>query len=174
LYQKELLSAVMMKDDQVITDIVSNKQTANKLLLHYNDHSSEKFDLKYQTDFANLAEYNLGNTGLLYTPNQFLYDRDSIVKEVLPELQKLDYQSDAIRKTLGISPEVKLTELYLEDQFSKTKQNLGDSLKKLLSADAGLASDNSVTRGYLVDKIKNNKEALLLGLTYLERWYNFN
>ncbi|BBG81578.1 TPA: immunoglobulin A1 protease [Streptococcus pneumoniae] len=174
LYQKELLSAVMMKDDQVITDIVSNKQTANKLLLHYNDHSSEKFDLKYQTDFANLAEYNLGNTGLLYTPNQFLYDRDSIVKEVLPELQKLDYQSDAIRKTLGISPEVKLTELYLEDQFSKTKQNLGDSLKKLLSADAGLASDNSVTRGYLVNKIKNNKEALLLGLTYLERWYNFN
>ncbi|VJD00429.1 immunoglobulin A1 protease [Streptococcus pneumoniae] len=174
LYQKELLSAVMMKDDQVITDIVSNKQTANKLLLHYNDHSSEKFDLKYQTDFANLAEYNLGNTGLLYTPNQFLYDRDSIVKEVLPELQKLDYQSDAIRKTLGISPEVKLTELYLEDQFSKTKQNLGDSLKKLLSADAGLASDNSVTRGYLVDKIKNNKEALLLGMSYLERWYNFS
>lgn len=174
LYQKELLSAVMMKDDQVITDIVSNKQTANKLLLHYNDHSSEKFDLKYQTDFANLAEYNLGNTGLLYTPNQFLYDRDSIVKEVLPELQKLDYQSDAIRKTLGISPAVKLTELYLEEQFSKTKQNLGGSLKKLLSADAGLASDNSVTRGYLVDKIKNNKEALLFGLTYLERWYNFN
>ncbi|HEU8339396.1 TPA: immunoglobulin A1 protease [Streptococcus pneumoniae] len=174
LYQKELLSAVMMKDDQVITDIVSNKQTANKLLLHYNDHSSEKFDLKYQTDFTNLAEYNLGNTGLLYTPNQFLYDRDSIVKEVLPELQKLDYQSDAIRKTLGISPAVKLTELYLEEQFSKTKQNLGGSLKKLLSADAGLASDNSVTRGYLVDKIKNNKEALLLGLTYLERWYNFN
>lgn len=174
LYQKELLSAVMMKDDQVITDIVSNKQTANKLLLHYNDHSSEKFDLKYQTDFANLVEYNLGNTGLLYTPNQFLYDRDSIVKEVLPELQKLDYQSDAIRKTLGISPAVKLTELYLEEQFSKTKQNLGGSLKKLLSADAGLASDNSVTRGYLVDKIKNNKEALLLGLTYLERWYNFN
>nr|VNP99426.1 IgA-protease [Streptococcus pneumoniae] len=174
LYQKELLSAVMMKDDQVITDIISNKQTANKLLLYYKDHSSEKFDLRYQADFAKLAEYSLGDTGLLYTPNQFLYDQDSIVKEVLPELQKLDYQSDAIRKTLGISPEVKLTELYLEDQFSKTKQNLGDSLKKLLSADAGLASDNSVTRGYLVDKIKNNKEALLLGLTYLERWYNFS
>jgi len=45
LYQKELLSAVMMKDNQVITDIVSNKETANKLLLHYKDHSSEKIDL---------------------------------------------------------------------------------------------------------------------------------
>ena len=174
LYQKEVLSAVMMKDDQVITDIVSNKQTANKLLLHYKDHSSEKLDLKYQNDFAKLAEYSLGNTGLLYTPNQFLYDQSSIIKQVLPDLQKVDYHSEAIRKTLGISPKVEQTELYLEDQFAKTKEHLEDSLKKLLSADAGLAGDNQVTKGYLVDKIKRNKEALLLGLTYLERWYNFS
>ncbi|HEU3468819.1 immunoglobulin A1 protease [Streptococcus pneumoniae] len=174
LYQKELLSAVMMKDDQVITDIISNKQTANKLLLHYKDHSSEKFDLRYQDDFANLAEYSIGDSGLLYTPNQFLYDQDSIINQVLPELQQVAYDSEAIRKTLGISPEVKQTELYMEDQFTKTKQDLANSLKKLLSADAGLAGDNPVIRGYLVDKIKNNKEALLLGLTYLERWYNFS
>ena len=174
LYQKELLSAVMMKDDQVITDIVSNKETANKLLLHYKDHSSEKLDLHYQDDFAKLAEYSLGNTGLLYTPNQFLYDQSSIIKQVLPELQQVDYHSEGIRKTLGISPKVEQTELYLEDQFAKTKEHLEDSLKKLLSADAGLAGDNPVTKGYLVDKIKRNKEALLLGLTYLERWYNFS
>lgn len=174
LYQKELLSAVMMKDNQVITDIVSNKQTANKLLLHYKDHSSEKYDLKYQADFAKLAEYSLGNTGLLYTPNQFLYDQSSIIKQVLPDLQNVDYHSEGIRKTLGISPNVKQTELYLGDQFAKTKEHLEESLRKLLSADAGLAGDNSVTKGYLVDKIKRNKEALLLGLTYLERWYNFS
>lgn len=174
LYQKELLSAVMMKDDQVITDIVSNKETANKLLLHYKDHSSEKLDLHYQDDFAKLAEYSLGNTGLLYTPNQFLYDQSSIIKQVLPELQQVDYHSEGIRKTLGISPKVEQTELYLEDQFAKTKEHLEDSLKKLLSADAGLAGDKPVTKGYLVDKIKRNKEALLLGLTYLERWYNFS
>ena len=174
LYQKELLSAVMMKDDQVITDIVSNKETANKLLLHYKDHSSEKLDLKYQADFAKLAEYSLGDTGLLYTPNQFLYDQASIIKQVLPDLQKVAYHSEAIRKTLGISPNVKQTELYLEDQFAKTKQHLEDSLKKLLSADAGLTGDNPVTKGYLVDKIKHNKEALLLGMAYLERWYNFS
>ncbi|ORO67872.1 ZmpA/ZmpB/ZmpC family metallo-endopeptidase [Streptococcus oralis] len=174
LYQKELLSAVMMKDNQVITDIVSNKETANKLLLHYKDDLSEKLDLKYQNDFAKLAEYSLGDTGLLYTPNQFLYDQSSIIKQVLPDLQKVDYHSEAIRKTLGISPNVKQTELYLEDQFAKTKQHLEDSLKKLLSADAGVAGDNPVIKGYLVDKIKHNKEALLLGLTYLERWYNFS
>ena len=174
LYQKELLSSVMMKDDQVITDIVSNKQTANKLLLHYKDHSSEKLNLKYQSDFAKLAEYSLGDTGLLYTPNQFLYDQTSIINQVLPKLQQVAYDSEAIRNTLGISPEVKLTELYLEDQFAKTKDHLEESLKKLLSADAALVENNQVMTGYIVDKIKRNKEALLLGMSYLERWYNFS
>ena len=174
LYQKELLSAVMMKDDQVITDIVSNKQTANKLLLHYKDHSSEKLNLKYQTDFAKLAEYSLGDTGLLYTPNQFLYNQETIIRQVLPELKKVNYHSDAIRNTLGISPKVKLTELYLEEQFGKTKEHLEESLRKLLSADAGLVENNQVMTGYIVDKIKRNKEALLLGMSYLERWYNFS
>ena len=174
LYKKALLSAVMMKDDQVITDIVSNKQTANKLLLHYQDHSSETFQLKYQTDFAKLAEYSLGDTGLLYTPNQFLYNQETIIQQVLPELKKVNYHSDAIRNTLGISPKVKQTELYLEEQFAKTKEHLEDSLRKLLSADAGLVENNQVMTGYIVDKIKRNKEALLLGMSYLERWYNFS
>nr|WP_318196248.1 immunoglobulin A1 protease [Streptococcus pneumoniae] len=174
LYQQELLSAVMMKDDQVITDIISNKQTANKLLLHYKDHSSEKFDLRYQADFANLAEYSIGDSGLLYTPNQFLYHQDSIINQVLPELNRVNYQSDAVRNTLGISPEVKLTELYLEEQFTKTKEHLAENLKKLLSSDAGLVTDNEVMTGYIIDKIKRNKEALLLGMSYLERWYNFS
>ncbi|VKE85604.1 IgA-protease [Streptococcus pneumoniae] len=174
LFKKELLSAVMMKDDQVITDIISYKYNANKLLLHYNDYSSEKFDIKYQDDFANLAEYNLADTGLLYTPNQFLYNQTSIINQVLPELQQVAYNSEAIRKTLGISSKVKLTELYLEDQFAKTKDHLEESLKKLLSADAALAGDNQVMIGYIVDKIKRNKEALLLSMSYLERWYNFS
>ena len=174
LYQKELLSAVMMQDNEVITDIVTNKKTANKLLLHYQDHSSETLQLKYLADFAKLAEYSLGDTGLLYTPNQFLYNQETIIQQVLPELKRVDYHSDKIRNTLGISPKVKQTELYLEDQFTKTKEHLEESLRKLLSADAGLLEDNQVMSGYIVDKIKRNKEALLLGLSYLERWYNFS
>ena len=174
LYEKEILSAVMMKDNQVITDIASHKEAANKLLIHYKDHSSEKLDLTYQSDFSKVAEYRVGDTGLIYTPNQFLHSHSSIINEVLPDLRAVDYQSEAIRNTLGISSGVSLTELYLEEQFAKTKENLANTLEKLLSADAVIASENQTINGYVVDKIKRNKEALLLGLTYLERWYNFN
>lgn len=174
LYEKEVLSAVMMKDNEVITDIASHKEAANKLLLHYKDHSSEKLDLTYQSDFSKLAEYRVGDTGFIYTPNQFLHSHSSIINEVLPGLKAVDYQSDAIRNTLGISSGVSLTELYLEEQFVKTKENLANTLEKLLSADSVISSENQTINGYVVDKIKRNKEALLLGLTYLERWYNFN
>lgn len=174
LFEKEVLSAVIMKDNEVITDIASHKEVANKLLLHYKDHSSEKLDLIYQSDFSKLAEYRVGDTGLIYTPNQFLQNHSSIVNEVLPDLRAVDYQSESIRNTLGISSGVSLTELYLEEQFAKTKENLANTLEKLLSADAVIASENQTINGYVVDKIKRNKEALLLGLTYLERWYNFN
>ena len=174
LFKKEVLSAVMMKDNEVITDIASHKEAANKLLLHYKDHSSEKLDLTYQSDFSKLAEYRVGDTGLIYTPNQFLHNHNSIINEVLPDLRAVDYQSESIRNTLGISSGVSLTELYLEEQFAKTKENLANTLEKLLSADAVIASENQTINGYVVDKIKRNKEALLLGLTYLERWYNFN
>ncbi|MCC3171803.1 ZmpA/ZmpB/ZmpC family metallo-endopeptidase [Streptococcus sanguinis] len=174
LHEKEVLSAVMMKDNEVITDIASHKEAANKLLLHYKDHSSEKLDLIYQSDFSKLAEYRVGDTGLIYTPNQFLQNHSSIVNEVLPDLRAVDYQLESIRNTLGISSGVSLTELYLEEQFAKTKENLANTLEKLLSADAVIASENQTINGYVVDKIKRNKEALLLGLTYLERWYNFN
>ncbi|RSI27997.1 G5 domain-containing protein [Streptococcus sanguinis] len=174
LHEKEVLSAVMMKDNEVITDIASHKEAANKLLIHYKDHSSEKLDITYQSDFSKLAEYRVGDTGLIYTPNQFLHNHNSIINEVLPDLRAVDYQSEAIRNTLGISSGVSLTELYLEEQFTKTKANLANTLEKLLSADAVIASENQTINGYVVDKIKRNKEALLLGLTYLERWYNFN
>ena len=174
LHKKEVLSAVMMKDNEVITDIASHKEAANKLLLHYQDHSSEILNITYQSDFSKLAEYRVGDTGLIYTPNQFLHNHSSIINEVLPDLRAVDYQSEAIRSTLGISSGVSLTELYLEEQFAKTKENLANTLEKLLSADAVIASENQTINGYVVDKIKRNKEALLLGLTYLERWYNFN
>ena len=174
LHEKEVLSTVMMKDNEVITDIASHKEAANKLLIHYKDHTSETLDITYQSDFSKLAEYRVGDTGLIYTPNQFLHSHSSIINEVLPDLKAVDYQSEAIRSTLGISSGVSLTELYLEEQFAKTKENLANTLEKLLSADAVIASENQTINGYVINKIKRNKEALLLGLTYLERWYNFN
>ena len=174
LFTKELVSVVSMRDKEVITDINKDKERINKLLLHYSDNTSQTLDLKYLQDFSKVAEYEITNTKLIYTPNTLLHSYNNIVKAVLNDLKSVQYDSDAVRKVLDISSNIKLTELYLDEQFTKTKVNIEDSLSKLLSADAAIAENsNSIIDNYVVEKIKNNKEALLLGLTYLERWYNF-
>ncbi|TVV58118.1 peptidase M26, partial [Streptococcus pneumoniae] len=170
----ELFSVVPMKDKEVISDINKNKSSINKLLLYYADNSYETLNVNYQSDFSNVAEYSIGGTNLIYTPNTLLRDYNNILDGVLPVLETVDYKSDAIRKVLDVSNDVSLTELYLEEQFNTTKNNLRDSLTKLLTADAAISENsNSIIDNYVIEKIKNNKEALLLGLTYLERWYNF-
>ena len=174
LYTKDLVSVVPMKDKEVISDINKNKTSINKLLLHYSDNTSQTLDIKYLQDFSKVAEYEIANTKLIYTPNTLLHSYNNIVKAVLNDLKSVQYDSDAVRKVLDISSNIKLTELYLDEQFTKTKANIEDSLSKLLSADAAIAENsNSIIDNYVIEKIKNNKEALLLGLTYLERWYNF-
>ena len=175
LYTKNLVSVVPMKDKEVISDINKNKTSINKLLLHYSDNTSQTLDIKYLQDFSKVAEYEIANTKLIYTPNTLLHSYNNIVKAVLNDLKSVQYDSDAVRKVLDISSNIKLTELYLDEQFTKTKANIEDSLSKLISADAAIAENsNSIIDNYVIEKIKNNKEALLLGLTYLERWYNFN
>lgn len=175
LYTKELLSVVAMREKEVISDINKNKERINKLLLHYSDNTSQILDIAYQQDFSNVAEYEILTTKLVYTPNVLLYNYNNIVNSVLNDLNSVQYNSDTIRKVLDISGDIKLTELYLDEQFDKTKANIKDTLSKLLTADAAIAENsNSIIDNYVIEKIKNNKEALLLGLTYLERWYNFN
>ena len=173
LFKKELLSVVAMKNEEVVSDITSDKHSINHLLLHYKDGTSEKVSLTYHRDFANLAEYTIGSTGLVYTPNAFLKDYTSIINRVKNDLNTVQYDPTTLKNLLGISDNVKLTELYLDEQFAKTKEHLTETLKKLLSADAAVTGNNSAIDNYIVDKIKRNKEALILGLTYLERWYGF-
>ncbi|HFI0632675.1 TPA: ZmpA/ZmpB/ZmpC family metallo-endopeptidase [Streptococcus suis] len=64
--------------------------------------------------------------------------------------------------------------LYLEDSFNTVKSAIGTQLVKLLTADKAINSVGNSVQNYLVNKIANNKEALLLGLAYLNRWYNIN
>ena len=173
LFKKELLSVVAMKNEEVASDITSDKHSINHLLLHYKDGTSEKVSLTYHSDFANLAEYTIGTTGLVYTPNAFLKDYTSIINRVKNDLNTVQYDPTTLKNLLGISDNVKLTELYLDEQFAKTKEHLTETLKKLLSADAAVSGNNDIIDNYIVDKIKRNKEALMLGLTYLERWYGF-
>lgn len=154
LFTEKLLSVVPMKNNEVITDINKNKREINKLLLHFEGNKSQVLNITYKDDFSKVAEYNIEGQGLLYTPNTLLHSYDDIVNAVLNDLKSVQYSSAGVRKVLDISGDIKLTELYLDEQFEKTKANIEDSLSKLLSADAAVAENNNkIIDNYVIEII---------------------
>ena len=176
LNKEYLLDVVPMKGDQVITDIHSNKTAINRLMLHYMDNTIDYLEISYQGDFVNrgIAEYSIKGLDLLYTPEAFVSDYTSILNQVLPELNKIVLDSPAMRTALGVAADTSLDELYLDTAFTQVKSKLSGELRKVLAMDKAINTEGEVVKDYLVKKILADKEAFLLGLTYLNRWYNIN
>ena len=171
-----LLDVVPMKDQQIITDIHGNKTGINRLMLHYEDNTIQYLEVTYKGDFKNkaIAEYTIKDLNLLYTPETFLSDYSKILTKVLPELNKVVLDSAAVRTVLGINAETSLDDLYLDKAFDQVKANLSVELRKVLAMDKSINTEGTVVADYIAKKITDNKEAFLVGLTYLNRWYNIN
>ena len=171
-----LLDVVPMKGDQIITDINSNKTGINRLMLHFEDNTVDYLDLTYKGDFKYkaIAEYSVNGLDLLYTPEAFLSDYSRVLNQVLPELNKVVLDSPTMRTVLGVNADTSLDDLYLDTAFDQVKTKLSEELRKVLAMDKSINTEGDVVADYIAQQIKDNKEAFLLGLTYLNRWYNIN
>ena len=176
LTREYLLDVVPMKSDQMITDIHSNKTAINRLMLHFEDKTVDYLNLTYKGDFKHqaIAEYTVNGLDLLYTPETFLSDYSRVLNQVLPELNKVVFDSPAMRTVLGVNADASLDELYLDTAFEQVKTKLAEELRKVLAMDKSINTEGDVVADYVAQKIRANKEAFLLGLTYLNRWYNIN
>ena len=176
LTREYLLDVVPMKGDQMITDIHSNKTAINRLMLHFEDKTVDYLNLTYKGDFKHqaIAEYAVNGLDLLYTPEAFLSDYSRVLNQVLPELSKVVLDSPAMRTVLGVNADASLDELYLDTAFEQVKTKLAEELRKVLAMDKSINTEGNVVADYVAQKIRDNKEALMLGLTYLNRWYNIN
>ena len=176
LTREYLLDVVPMKGDQMITDINSNKTAINRLMLHFEDKTVDYLNLTYKGDFKHqaIAEYAVNGLDLLYTPEAFLSDYSRVLNQVLPELSKVVLDSPAMRTVLGVNADASLDELYLDTAFEQIKTKLAEELRKVLAMDKSINTEGDVVADYVAQKITANKEAFLMGLTYLNRWYNIN
>ena len=176
LYTTELLDVVPMKDNDIITDFQANKVAINKLMLHFADNTISYLDVTYKENFKNtqIAEYSVAGKNFIFTPEAFLSDYTKVTDRVLADLQGVEYDSAAMRRVLGIEADASLDSLYLDKEFEEVKSNIGEHLRKVLAMDKSINTMGDSVATYISEKIKNNKEAFLLGLTYLNRWYNIN
>ena len=180
LMTKEVLSVTAMKGNDFVTDLTD----ADHIMVHYADKTKDIFTISPKdSQVKQVKEYSVAELGeVVYTPNMVVKDRSDLISAIEGILSPIELQSDPIYQRLGRTGPNKVNaikDLYLEESFKEVKDNLNKFVTKLVeNEDHQLNTDEAAKRA-LIKKVEDNKAAVLLGLTYLNRYYgvkfdNFN
>ena len=172
LLTKEILSVTAMKGNDFVTDLTD----ADHIMVHYADKTKDIFTISPKdSQVKQVKEYSVAELGeVVYTPNMVVKDRADLISAIESKLSPVELQSDPIYQHLGRTGGNKVNaikDLYLEESFKYVKDNLTQFVTKLVeNEDHQLNTDEAAKRA-LIKKIDDNKAAVLLGLSYLNRYY---
>ena len=172
LLTTEVLSVTAMKDNEFVTELGD----ANRIIVHYADKTKEIFNISpKESQVKQVKEYSIAELGeIVYTPNIVDKERSNLISAIESKLSPVELQSDPVYQLLGRTGGNKVNaikDLYLEESFKYVKDNLNKFVTKLVqNEDHQLNTDEAAKRA-LIKKIDDNKAAVLLGLSYLNRYY---
>lgn len=172
LLTTEVLSVTAMKGNDFVTDLTD----ADHIMIHYADKTKEiKAITQKESKVQQVREYSINDLGdIVYTPNRVVKDRADLISAIESKLSPVELQSDDVYKLFGKNGDGKVNaikNLYLEESFKYVKDNLNQFVTKLVeNEDHQLNTDEAAKRA-LIKKIDDNKAAVLLGLSYLNRYY---
>ena len=172
LLTTEVLSVTAMRGNDFVTDLTD----ADHIMIHYADKTKEiKSITQKESKVQQVREYSINDlSDIVYTPNRVVKDRADLISAIESKLSPVELQSDDVYKLFGKNGDGKVNaikNLYLEESFKYVKDNLKQFVTKLVeNEDHQLNTDEAAKRA-LIKKIDDNKAAVLLGLSYLNRYY---
>ncbi|WP_455442418.1 ZmpA/ZmpB/ZmpC family metallo-endopeptidase [Streptococcus parasanguinis] len=172
LLTKEVLSVTAMKGNDFVTELAD----ADHILIHYADKTKDIFSMTPKdSKVKQVKEYSVAELGeVVYTPNMVDKDRSDLISAIVGKLSPVELQSDPIYTHLGRTGPNKVNaikNLYLEESFQAVKDNLTHFVKQLVENQDHQLNTDEATKRALIKKIEDNKAAVLLGLSYLNRYY---
>ncbi|MGU8041199.1 ZmpA/ZmpB/ZmpC family metallo-endopeptidase, partial [Streptococcus suis] len=175
LYSKPIQSVLTLNEDGVATNIYDQHASLTKLLIHYEDGTSEVLPLVYKGEYGNtkVVEYRLGEQ-LLYTPEQLLSLETSLIDELVTAFSQVDLYSQEMADILHIQTtdkNAKLKDLYLDESFAEVKANLEEHIKGLLANRQVVDTTSKAVRDVIKKEFLADKEKIMFALAYLNRLY---
>ncbi|HFR3714391.1 TPA: ZmpA/ZmpB/ZmpC family metallo-endopeptidase, partial [Streptococcus suis] len=175
LYSKPIQSVLPLNEDGVATNIYDQHASLTKLLIHYEDGTSEVLPLVFKGEYGNtkVVEYRLGEQ-LLYTPEQLLSLETSLIDELVTAFSQVNLYSQEMADILHIKTadkHAKLKDLYLDESFAEVKANLEVHIKGLLANRQVVDTTSKAVRDVIKKEFLADKEKIMFALAYLNRLY---
>lgn len=182
LLTTEVLSVTGMKDGQFVTDL----SDVDHIMIHYADGTKEEkvVTRKADSQVQQVREYSIEGLGdVVYTPNMVVKDRTQLINDIKAKLAGVELISPEVRALMDKRGKAEentdgrkdgyIKNLFLEESFEETKANLDKLVKALVeNEDHQLNSDDAAMKA-LLKKVEDNKAKIMMGLTYLNRYYGF-
>ena len=180
LMTKEVLSVTGMKNSQFVTDL----SDIDKIMIHYADGTKEEMVVTAKADskVAQVKEYDVAGQNIVYTPNIVVKNRDKLIADVKERLSSVDLISAEVRALMDIRKRSEeninarkdgyIRNLYLEESFAEVKQNLDKFVKALVENEDHQLNVDAAAMKSLLKKVEDNKAKIIMGLTYLNRYYD--
>ncbi|HEM3199384.1 TPA: YSIRK signal domain/LPXTG anchor domain surface protein [Streptococcus suis 14A] len=175
LYSKPIQSVLTLNEDGVATNIYDQHASLTKLLIHYEDGTSEVLPLVFKGEYGNtkVVEYRLGEQ-LLYTPEQLLSLETNLIDELVTAFSQVNLYSQEMADILHIKTadkQAKLKDLYLDESFAEVKDNLEVHIKGLLANRLVVDTTSKAVRDVIKKEFLADKEKIMFALAYLNRLY---
>ncbi|MFM0772781.1 ZmpA/ZmpB/ZmpC family metallo-endopeptidase [Streptococcus suis] len=175
LYSKPIRSVLTLTEDGIVTNIYDQHAYLNKLLIHFEDGTSEILPLVFKGEYGNtkVVEYRLGEQ-LLYTPEQLLSLESSLIDDLVAAFSQVELYSEKMADILHIQTsdkQVKLKDLYLDESFAEVKANLEGHIKGLLANRQVVDTTSKAVRDVIKNEFLADKEKIMFALAYLNRLY---
>ena len=181
LLTTEVLSVTGMKDGQFVTDL----SDVDKIMIHYADGTKEEKTItQKESQVQQVREYSIEGLGdIVYTPNMVVKDRAQLISDIKAKLDSVELISPEVRSLMDKRNKPAentdgrkdgyIKNLFLEESFKETKDNLEKLVKQLIeNEDHQLNKDDAAMKA-LLKKVEDNKAKIMMGLTYLNRYYGF-
>ena len=180
LVKKTVLSVTGMKAGQFVTDL----SDIDKIMVHYADGTKEELAVTAKTDskVAQVKEYDVAGQNIVYTPNMVMKNRNQLASGIKEKLASVTLLSDEVRalmdkreKPWQNTPEKKteyIKGLYFEESFEEVKENLEKLVSQILENEDHQLNGGEVVERALLKKVEDNKAKIMMGLTYLNRYYD--
>ena len=164
LLTKEVLSVIGMKDGNFVPDL----SDIDDIMIHYADGTKEiKHVRMNNSKVQQVIEYNIeGLQDIVYTPNIIQKDRSALISGIKSKLDSVALNSPEVKAISG-----DVASLFLEESFKETKDNLDKLVKALVENEDHELNSDKAAMDALLAKVEANKAKLMMGLTYLNRYY---
>ncbi|WP_337904881.1 ZmpA/ZmpB/ZmpC family metallo-endopeptidase [Mesomycoplasma ovipneumoniae] len=178
LYSKNLLGFEFYDNDNLVKNLVREKEKVNKLRIYFGDGQIEDFKIdSFSQNTNGITDFSFEDKGVKFKvhPNILISDKkNQLVAGLIDLLKNTNLSDNSIFNTQNnfVDSSPIKEQLFIDQHETEVKNNLENIINSISNnIDIFDLNDAKFTEFYKKD-LEKEKNSIYIGLNYLYRWYS--